>query len=163
MRNPGPTQSPTKSVQIFFSFPDLTRSRHKLDHSHPSNTMAGNKWSCTFTSPIRLYGRVLKTKSMHYLSSVYLVNQPLHVSRIFVVHHQEVYCIYTTIGKCCTHTVYLLMKSYKYARNMYRKKNVNWMQQRFSLQILLLAQHVSGTTMPIIRSSRVLYSGCCLS
>jgi len=36
------------------------------------------------------------------------------------------------------------------------------MQQRFILQILLLAQHVSGTTMPIIRSSRVLYSGCCL-
>ena len=30
------------------------------------------------------------------------------------------------------------------------------MQQRFLLQILLLAQHVSGTTMPIIRSSRVL-------
>jgi len=26
------------------------------------------------------------------------------------------------------------------------------MQQRFLLQILLLAQHVSGTTMPIIRS-----------
>ena len=36
------------------------------------------------------------------------------------------------------------------------------MQQRFLSQILLLAQHVSGTTMPIIRSSRVLYSGCCL-
>ena len=30
------------------------------------------------------------------------------------------------------------------------------MQHRFLLQILLLAQHVSGTTMPIIRSSRVL-------
>ena len=29
-------------------------------------------------------------------------------------------------------------------------------------QILLLAQHVSGTTMPIVRSSRVLYGGCCL-
>jgi len=29
------------------------------------------------------------------------------------------------------------------------------------LQILLLAQHVSGTIMPIIRSSRVLYSCCC--
>jgi hypothetical protein len=28
----------------------------------------------------------------------------------------------------------------------------------FLLQILLLAQHVSGTIMPIIRSSRVLYS-----
>ena len=36
------------------------------------------------------------------------------------------------------------------------------MQQRFLLQILLLAQHVSGITMSIIRSSRVLYSGCCL-
>ena len=36
------------------------------------------------------------------------------------------------------------------------------MQQGFLLQILLLAQHVSGTTMPIIRSSIVLYSGCCL-
>ena len=36
------------------------------------------------------------------------------------------------------------------------------MQQRLLLQILLFAQHVSGTTMPIIRSSRVLYSGCCL-
>jgi len=36
------------------------------------------------------------------------------------------------------------------------------MQQRFLLQILLLAQHVSRTTMPIIRSSKILYSGCCL-
>jgi len=32
----------------------------------------------------------------------------------------------------------------------------------FLLQILLLAQHVSGTNMPIIRSTRVLYGGCCL-
>jgi hypothetical protein len=31
------------------------------------------------------------------------------------------------------------------------------MQQMFLLQILWLARHVSGTTMPIIRSSRVLY------
>jgi len=36
------------------------------------------------------------------------------------------------------------------------------MQQRFLLLILLLAQHVSGTTMSFIRSSRLLYSGCCL-
>jgi hypothetical protein len=44
---------------------------------------------------------VIKTNLMHYLSSVYFVNQPLHVSGIFVAHHQEVYCIYTTIGMCC--------------------------------------------------------------
>jgi len=36
------------------------------------------------------------------------------------------------------------------------------MQQRFLLQILLFDQHVSGSSMPVIRSSRVLYSGCCL-
>ena len=36
------------------------------------------------------------------------------------------------------------------------------MQQRFLLQILLLAQHVSGITMPIIRSSRVLYRSYCM-
>jgi len=36
------------------------------------------------------------------------------------------------------------------------------MYLRFLLQILLFAQHVSGITMPIIRSSRVLYSGFCL-
>jgi len=32
------------------------------------------------------------------------------------------------------------------------------MQQRFLLQILLLAQHVSGITMPIISSSTVIQS-----
>ena len=36
------------------------------------------------------------------------------------------------------------------------------MQQRFLLQILMLAQHVSGTIMPIIKSSRIIYSGCCV-
>ena len=31
---------------------------------------------------------------MHCLSSVYFVSQPLHVSGIFVAHHQVAYCIY---------------------------------------------------------------------
>ena len=35
------------------------------------------------------------------LPSVYFVNKPLHVSSIFVAHHQEVYCIYTTIDNSC--------------------------------------------------------------
>jgi len=42
---------------------------------------------------------------MHYLSSVYFVSQPLHISGIFVAHHQDVYYIqlymYTTIGTYC--------------------------------------------------------------
>jgi hypothetical protein len=44
---------------------------------------------------------VIKTNLMHYLSSIYLVNQPLHVPGVFVAHHQVVYCIYTTISTCC--------------------------------------------------------------
>ena len=36
---------------------------------------------------------------MQYLSSFYFVNPAVHVSGIFVAHHQEVYCMYT-IGTC---------------------------------------------------------------
>ena len=46
------------------------------------------------------YISVIKTNLMHYLSSVCFFNQLLHVSGKFVAHHQEVYCIYTTIGMC---------------------------------------------------------------
>ena len=52
---------------------------------------------------------VIKTNLMHYLSSVYYVSQPLHVSGIFVAHHKKVYCTYTTAPPCCIYTVYLLM------------------------------------------------------
>jgi len=40
---------------------------------------------------------VIKTKFIQYLYSVYFVNQPLHVSGIFIAHHQEVYYIYIYI------------------------------------------------------------------
>ena len=36
---------------------------------------------------------------MHYLLSVYFVSQPLHVSGMFVAHHQDVYC-----ACMCVHT-----------------------------------------------------------
>jgi hypothetical protein len=45
------------------------------------------------------------------LSSVYFVSQLLHVSGISVAHHQEVYCIYTTIGTCCVCLVDTQLKS----------------------------------------------------
>ena len=47
--------------------------------------------------------RAMKTNLMRYLSSYYFVNEPLHVSGIFVAHHQDVYCIYVyiTIGMFC--------------------------------------------------------------
>jgi hypothetical protein len=38
------------------------------------------------------YIRETKTKLMHYLFSVYFFSQSLHISGIFVAHHQVVYC-----------------------------------------------------------------------
>ena len=52
-------------------------------------------WPCISIHPCN------ENQHMHYLSSAYFVNQPLHVSDIFVAHHQEVWCIYATIGTCC--------------------------------------------------------------
>jgi hypothetical protein len=42
---------------------------------------------------VELYIYVIENNLMHYLSSVYFVISPLHVSGIFVAHHQEIYCI----------------------------------------------------------------------
>jgi len=39
------------------------------------------------------YIRAIKTNLMHYLSSDYFVSQSLHVSSIFVAHHQG-YTVY---------------------------------------------------------------------
>ena len=47
----------------------------------------------------------------------------------------------------------LVRTHYEICGNKMPTRCIRW----FLLQILLLAQHVSGTTMPIIRTSRVLY------
>jgi hypothetical protein len=72
---------------------------------------------CTNFNHVKLFREIITAfivKSnglMHYLPSVYFVNQPLHVSGIFVAHHHEVYHIYTqththtTIGTCCAQHV----------------------------------------------------------
>jgi hypothetical protein len=31
---------------------------------------------------------------MHYLCVIYFVSQPLHVSGMFIAHHQEVFTVY---------------------------------------------------------------------
>jgi hypothetical protein len=36
----------------------------------------------------------MKTKLMHYLSLIYFVKQPLHVSGVFIAHHQEVFTVH---------------------------------------------------------------------
>jgi hypothetical protein len=72
--------------------------------------------------PIHFF--VKKNNLMHYLSSVNFVTQPLHVSGMFIAHHQEVFTVYIqqlvrsiltqpaasqlkriTRTNCCTYTV----------------------------------------------------------
>jgi len=61
------------------------------------------------------YIHVMKTNLMHYLSSVYFINQTLHASGIFVAHHQEVYYMYTTRNNCC---IYIQYTSWWWATSM---------------------------------------------
>ena len=58
-------------------------------------------WILRFVDRASRYILAMKTNFMHYVSSAYFVSQLLHVSSIFVAHHMEVYCIYTTSGTCC--------------------------------------------------------------
>jgi hypothetical protein len=37
---------------------------------------------------------VMKTNQMHCLSSMYFMNQTLHVLAMFIAHHQEVFTVY---------------------------------------------------------------------
>jgi hypothetical protein len=37
---------------------------------------------------------VMKTNLMQYLCLIYFVIQPLHVSGVFIAHHQEVFTVY---------------------------------------------------------------------
>jgi hypothetical protein len=36
----------------------------------------------------------MKTNQMRYLSLIYFVSQPLHVSGMFSAHHQEIFTVY---------------------------------------------------------------------
>jgi hypothetical protein len=45
----------------------------------------------------------MKTNLIHYLSLIYFVNQPLHVSDMFIAHHQEVFTV------CVWHLVSVIL------------------------------------------------------
>jgi hypothetical protein len=40
----------------------------------------------------------MKTHLIHYLSLIYFVKHPLHVSGVFIVHHQEVFTVLYIYG-----------------------------------------------------------------
>jgi hypothetical protein len=84
---------------------------------------------------------IMKTNLMHYLSSVYFVNQPLHVSYIFLAHHLEVYYIYiyiyiyTVIGTFFhTNTVHLdIIRFFCYSHQLMH----NWIVLKTILKFTL--------------------------
>jgi hypothetical protein len=77
-----------------------------------------------------------RKKNITKMSSVYFVNQPLHVSSIFVAQLFSWLSVgwstvsqlkSTTRTNCCIYTVYLLMMGCRYAQNMYRLiDEINW-------------------------------------
>ena len=70
---------------------------------------------------------------------------------VLFVLYPSVYCLCVNVYYCHRVTTKLQLTNISYHKMPTRCNR--W----FLLQILLLAQHVSGTIMPIIRSSRVLY------
>jgi len=67
-----------------------------------------------FCCPASRCIRVMKSNLMHYLSPVHFVNQPLHVSCIFVAHHQEVYWEYIYIYIYIQQFVNIVLFSWPY-------------------------------------------------
>ena len=90
-----------------------------------------------------------------FLLQILLLAQ--HVSGHHNAHHQELKSIIQWLLPVVFSAV--VFKLLVWCRT---EGYVSGLQHAGLLQILLFGQHVSGTTMPIIRSSRVLYSGCCL-
>ena len=70
---------------------------------HRSEIVASSKWEdnlkCfyVFVDCASRYISAIKTNLMQYLTSVYFLSQPLHVSGMFVARHQEFYCMYIYI------------------------------------------------------------------
>jgi hypothetical protein len=83
----------------------------------------------------------MKTNHMHYLSLIYFIKQPVHLSGMFIAHHPAVFTVYVQqlvrvvrlgdwlLPVNLTHNTYqllyiysehLLMMGNKHARNMYR-------------------------------------------
>jgi len=89
---------------------------------------------------------------MNNLSSVYFVGHPLHVSGIFVTHHQEVYCKHTTICTCCAFQLTVCWQGWEGTPSQPDQQTVNWKVQH--VPIVVCIQYISrrwATNMPETR------------
>ena len=73
-----------------------------------------------FVDRISQYIRINKTNLMHYLSSVYFVYQPLHVSGVPTQPRRQSTKKNNKYQLLYIYMAHLLMMDYKYARNMCR-------------------------------------------
>jgi len=100
------------SVRYYFGYPPgkeenykshvrLAESRWRIEMGTPRRKVHRYFFFKCFVDRASRYIRVMKTNWMHYLSSVYFVSQPLHVSGMSVVHHQEVKYIYNSWYVLC--------------------------------------------------------------
>jgi len=100
-----PFNIPCKCYSLVWCISELTHHIYPNTRQEFSLNLTRMKnWCCLLTVhevKHTLFVHVMKTNLMHYLSSVYFVSQPLHVSGIILAHRQEVYCVYTTIGTYC--------------------------------------------------------------
>jgi hypothetical protein len=93
-----------KPLQIQSSYPKVL-----FIHSDSDSALVYFIWSTNLPLNVHvlqlyLFGitKCSETNLMHYLSSVYWVTTPLHVSGLLLAHHQEVaISIYVTTGTCC--------------------------------------------------------------
>ena len=76
-------------------------------------TVKGTVSACC-GSQITYRFRVIKNKVDALFSSVYFVNQLIHVSGIFVAHRQEVYCIYIYIHIRSIYIIYTYIHIYSW-------------------------------------------------
>jgi hypothetical protein len=111
--------------------------------------MAGTKILCFYG--IRIFSIIYKHKKLASLLSKFNPIQLLLTIQSFV----GTSCL-PMLRTCLCHDLYLNLTI------ICGNKMPTRCNRCFLLQILLLAQHVSGIIMPIIRSSTVLYSWLCV-
>jgi len=83
-----------------------------LDNSQRTETY--KSYILCFVDRASRYIFVIKTNLIHYLSSVYFVNQTLHVLGVFVAGPTDSH-LKSTTRTSCIYTAFLLMIGYKYA------------------------------------------------
>ena len=109
--------------------------------------------------------KATNTNSEFVILIAFKLQQWLH-ERAWMLHYMYIARHVRVLCGFMYFLLFMITLFVAYFSNIISRNSISWIcgnkmpsryNRWFLLQILLLAQHVSGTTMPIIRSSRVLY------